>query len=86
VFSLFVGLFSVIEHTIGGWLRGHGWGGGVRELLGQGKDELLAGCLVTLVAFIPFFAFRELGRVHGREELRRAFFRERPAMTSGLSR
>ena len=32
VFSLWVGVFSVLEHTIGGLLRGHGLAGGVAEL------------------------------------------------------
>src|SRR5215813_7875803 len=85
VFSLWVGLFSVLEHTIGGLLRGHGLAGGVEELMRTGKYELLAGCLVTFVAFIPFFAFKELGRVLGEDKIRALFFRGRAATTSELA-
>jgi hypothetical protein len=43
---------------------------------------LLAGGLVVFVTFIPFFAFRELGRVYGKDELRALFFLRRdPAST-----
>ena len=86
VFSLWVGVFSVLEHTIGGLLRGHGLAGGVAELRSTGKYELLARCLITFVAFIPFFAFKELGRVLGEDNIRTLFFRGRAARTSELAR
>ena len=77
VFSLFVGVFTLIEHGIKGLWRGKGLAGGLVDLLGKGHHELLAGCLVTFVAFIPFFAFRELGRVLGEDKIRVLFFRRR---------
>jgi hypothetical protein len=77
VFSLFVGVFTLIEHAIKGLWRGKGLAGGLVDLLGKGHHELLAGCLVTFVAFIPFFAFRELGRVLGEDKIRVLFFRRR---------
>jgi hypothetical protein len=80
VFSLWVGVFSVLEHTIGGLLRGQGLAGGFEELMSKGKYELLARCLVTFVAFIPFFAFKELDRVLGEDKMRTLFFRGRAAM------
>jgi len=86
VFSLWVGVFSVLEHTIGGLLRGQGLAGGVEELRSTGKYELLARCLITFVAFIPFFAFKELGRVLGEDKIRALFFRGRAARTSELVR
>jgi len=86
VFSLWVGVFSVLEHTIGGLLRGHGLAGGVAELMQKSKYELLARCLITFVAFIPFFAFKELGRVLGEDKIRTLFFRGRAATTSELAR
>src|SRR5262249_22548392 len=58
VFSCFVGLFAIVEHVIGGILHGKGAIGGLAELWGEGKYELIARCLVTFLAFIPFFAFR----------------------------
>ena len=73
--SLVVGLFAVLEHTIGALFHGKGFAGGFRELMNEGKYELLARCLLTFFAFIPFFAFRELARVMGEGKLRALFFR-----------
>ena len=77
VFSVFIGIFTVIEHVIIGLWKGEGLTGGLVELLGRGSHELLAECLVTVVALIPFFAFRELGRVLGEGKLWALFFRRR---------
>jgi hypothetical protein len=78
VFSLFVGAFTLIEHVIKGLWRGEGVTGGLDNFLVKGSHELLAGCLVVFVAFIPFFAFRELGRVLGGEgKIKALFFRRR---------
>ena len=77
VFSLFVGIFTLIENVVKGLWKGAGLTGGLVELLGKGHHELLAGCLVTFVAFIPFFAFKELERVLGEEKIRALLFRRR---------
>jgi len=77
VFTLFVGAFTVIEHVIKGLWNGKGLTGGLSAFLGKGHHELFAGCLVTFVAFIPFFAVRELGRVLGEGKIRTLFFRRR---------
>jgi hypothetical protein len=86
VFSLWVGVFGVLEHIIGGLLRKQGLAGGVEELMRTGKYELLARCLVMFVAFIPFFAFKELERVLGEGKIRTLFFRGRAATASDLAR
>ena len=77
VFSLFVGAFTIIEHVIKGLWNGKGFTGGLVDYFGKGTHELLAGCLVTFVAFIPFFAFRELSRVLGEGKIWNLFFRKR---------
>ena len=77
VFSLFVGVFTLIEHVIKGLLKGKGLTGGLVDFFAKGSHELLAGCLVILVAFVPFFAFRELGRVSGKGKIWALFFRRR---------
>jgi hypothetical protein len=74
VFSLWVGAFTVVEELVDGWLRGVGWAGAVADLLGSGRYELSAKCLVTLVAFIPFFAFGELEGVLGKGRIRTLLF------------
>ncbi len=85
VFSIFVGLFGVVEHTIIGLMHGKGIAGGFEELMSAGKDELLARCMIMFVAFIPFFAFDELERVLGEGKLGRLFFRRRSVEKSGIS-
>jgi hypothetical protein len=79
VFTIFVALFGVVEHTITGLLHGKGIAGGFEELMSTGSYELLARCMVTFVAFIPFFAFDELERVLGEGKLGKLFFRRRSA-------
>lgn len=76
-FTLWVVLFSVLEHLLEGLLHHQGLTGGVRELLRLGGDELLADALVVFFTFIPFFAFRELNRVLGRGTMWSLFFRPR---------
>src|SRR4030095_3239390 len=77
VFTIFFGVFSVIEHTIGGILHDQGLMEGINELMSKGWDELLSRCLVIFIAFIPFFAFRELGEVMGEGKIGTLFFTKR---------
>ena len=67
IFTLFVGLFTIIEHVIKSLVQGKGLTAGLVDFFGKGSYELLAGCLIIFVAFIPFFALRELSRVLGGE-------------------
>ena len=76
-FTLFVGVFTLIEHVIKGLWMGKGLTGGLVGFLGKGSHELLAGCLVVFVAFVPFFAFKELGRVLGESKIRTLFFQRK---------
>ena len=82
VFSVFVWVFTLIEHVIKGLVQGQGPTGGLVEFFGKGSHELLAECLVIFVAFIPFFAFRELGRVLGEGKIWKLFFRSRETSES----
>jgi hypothetical protein len=77
LFTILVIAFKVLEHMIGGLLRGKGLAGGFNDLIGKGGYEILANALVMISAFVPFFAIKELGRVLGREKLRALFFRRR---------
>jgi hypothetical protein len=74
VFSLFVGVFTVVEHAIKGLWKGQGLAGGLDDFV---SHELLANFLVVFVAFIPFFGVKELGRVLGQENIWALFFRRR---------
>jgi hypothetical protein len=84
IFSMFVGVFAVLEHTIGGLIDGKGLAYGVLELWHTGMDELLARCMVTFFAFIPFFAFQELEQVLGEGWIRKVFFHSRTATGPGF--
>lgn len=77
VFSVWIGVFSLLEATLRGLLHGKGLMGGFEEIASKGRYELLAGCIMAFVAFIPFFALRELDRVLGEGKLRALFWRRR---------
>jgi hypothetical protein len=67
---------SVFEYAIWGLLHGDSLAAALGEFFAQkGMDEVLASSLVVLVALIPFFAMKELGRVLGRERIAALFFR-----------
>jgi hypothetical protein len=85
VFTLWVVLFNVVESTVRGLLHGKGLAGGLNELLSGHQYELLAHCLIIFFAFVPFFAFKELGRVLGEGKIRDMFFRRISATESDLS-
>ena len=84
VFSLLTILFEMAEHFLGGLIHGHGVGGFRAEVSSLGMNELLARALIILSAFIPFFAFKEIGRVMGEGKLAELFLRRRrgPELTT----
>ena len=81
VFSVWVGVFSLLEATVRGLLDGKGVAGGLYELMTKDWHELVAGCVLMFVAFIPFFGVKELGRVLGEGKLRALFFRRRTTVS-----
>jgi hypothetical protein len=79
LYGVFVAVFAVIEHLVEGLAHGKGLAGAWHELLGLGKDEILARTLMVFATFIPFFAFWEADRVLGEGKLFALFFQPRPA-------
>ena len=78
IFTIFILGFRIVEYAIKGLLHGDGLTAALGEFFAQkGIDEVLANSLVVLVALIPFFAVKELGRVLGRERVAALFFRNR---------
>lgn len=75
IFILWVAMFRLFEATVRGLLNGSGLTAGFNEIANEGRYELLAGCVVIFVAFIPFFAFKELEQAVGAEKLRALFWR-----------
>jgi hypothetical protein len=83
VFSGFALAFEIIEHLILGWFHGKNPAEVLSELLEHGWPHFLAMALVVSVAFLPFFAFRELGAVLGEGKLQELFFKRRETATGG---
>jgi hypothetical protein len=80
LFGAFVMLFGVLEHVIEGLFHRKGASDILRGMMDIGMDELLARVVMLIMAFIPFFAFWELGRVLGRRKLSELFFSERETL------
>lgn len=80
VFTVFVAAFTLIEHAIKGLWEGKGAMGGLIDFFEKSPYELLAGSLIIFVSLIPFFAFRELGRVLGEGKLWVLFFKKRAGL------
>lgn len=78
LFALLVAAFTVVEHLVTGWMHHQGLFGGLREFAEVGAYEVGARVLMLSVAFVPFFAFWEMGRVMGMRKLAAMFF-ARPA-------
>lgn len=74
LFGLLVMLFGVAEHLVEGWVHKEGLLGGLHDISDIGVHEIGARMLMLTVAFVPFFAFAELGRVLGTQKLSAMFF------------
>jgi hypothetical protein len=77
LFGLLVLLFGIVEHIVEGWFHHAGLIGGLRTIGNLGAYELGARVLMLMVAFVPFFAFSEIGRVLGANQLREMFLSRR---------
>jgi hypothetical protein len=75
IFCAFYCVFEIVEHVIIGGLRGKGFSEILEDLLERGWVHIFAVTLVVFVAFLPQFAFRELGRVLGEGKLHALFFK-----------
>ena len=84
VFCLFCAAFTLAEHTVVGLWKGEGLAAGLYEMAEKGGHEVLANTLMLFVSLFPFFAFRELGRVAGRDRLKDVFFMRRPDLESRI--
>jgi hypothetical protein len=82
LFGALVLLFGIVEHVVEGWFHKQGVVGGLREIDNLGVYELGARVLMLIVAFVPFFAFSEIGRVIGPQKLAALFFAKREAVAT----
>jgi hypothetical protein len=76
LFTVWVALFASVESAVRGLLHNKGLAGALDHLLSEGTHEFYAKCLIVFVSFIPFFAFKELGRVLGKGKIWEWFFRK----------
>jgi hypothetical protein len=80
VFCAFAWVFDLVEHFVVGTVRGKTMAEIAQEIAEKGWAHMLAATLVVFVAFLPFFAFRELDRVVGEAKLRKLFLGPREAV------
>jgi hypothetical protein len=78
VFGLLVFAFHLVEEFIKRLIHGLPAGTVVHDVK---FDELIGRSIVIFCAFIPLFAFRELGRVIGGDKLHALFFKSGAAET-----
>ena len=69
VFSVFIIGFHVLEAMLVGVFRGSTFSQGIPTTGSESLQGLLSHGAIVFVAIIPFFAFREIGRVIGQREL-----------------
>ena len=82
MFCLFCAAFTVAEHTVVGLWKGEGLAAGLHHIADKSGHEVLANTLMLFVSLFPFFAFKELGRVFGRDRLKEIFFLKRHDLAS----
>jgi hypothetical protein len=71
VYGLLVFAFHIVEEIVKRLIHGKDIGGAFHELR---LDDLLARSVVIILTFIPFFGFRELGRIMGKDKFRALVF------------
>jgi hypothetical protein len=86
VFSIFLTGFHVAERIIVGMIRGKSFAESFSAIGGGRLEAILSISALTFVMLIPFFAFRELGRMIGEEKLRALFYGQRTKAGVGTLR
>ena len=77
LFSFFYLAFEIFEHALSSLIHHKTMMNAFHEMVGVGRDEMLARTLVILFALFPFFAVTEVGRVLGEGRLYKLFFHNR---------
>jgi len=74
LFTINVLILKLIEILVRGLWKGNGFQGVKDEFFSVGIYEMIANSMVIFCSFVPFFAFKELARIIGRERMYRLFF------------
>ena len=77
-FSVFVFAFCVLEHVVEGLAHHENFAAIRHHFLDVGIWEILARVIIMFTAFIPLFAFWEIGRLIGEESMAKLLFTRRP--------
>ncbi len=84
IFGLLLVAFHVLEETAIGMFHGKTWREAIPTIGDGSLQAILMTAIIATVGLVPFFAFVELERVLGTEELRRLLFgRRRPKGATG---
>jgi hypothetical protein len=83
IYGALVAVFAVLEHVVEGMVHGKTLVASLEAFLDTGVYEILGRGLVIFVAFIPFFAFWELGSLTGETKLFDYFFKKSAAQKAG---
>lgn len=75
-FSILFLVFYVVEEVLVGLVRGKTIGASIPNIGGGTPSGVFFVALILAVVLIPFFAFREIGRVVGERELHALVFTE----------
>jgi hypothetical protein len=78
VFCAILICFYIIEETLVGVWHGKTIAASFPEIGGEGWKGILVVWTIMFVALIPFFSYRELARVLGKDELHSLIFRRGP--------
>ena len=76
VFFVILVVFSILEHVVRGLFKYETLAEIVSEMGRGSLPAILAEGLIMFVVLVPFFAFREIGRVLGENKLYHLFFVE----------
>ena len=83
IYGALVAAFAVLEHVIEGMVHGKTLVASLEAFRDTGIFEILGRGLVLFVAFIPFFAFWELGSLTGETKLFAYFFKKGAPQKAG---
>jgi hypothetical protein len=78
LFTIWIAIFDLVEAYIRGLIEFHSFSQAYTEGVTHHFSLMwLGGALMVFMAFIPYFAFREMGRVIGRDKVYDLFFSRR---------
>ena len=78
VFCVILMCFDIVEETLVGMWHGKTIAASFPEIGGEGWKGMVVVGAILFVGLIPFFAYRELARVLGKEELHSLIFKRGP--------